>query len=61
MATAATIAQQLGTVRAALGQVIIDYTTTQLTQADRQRLHEDLVSLRSTLNTVANLNSGGGK
>jgi uncharacterized protein involved in exopolysaccharide biosynthesis len=60
-ATATTIAQQLATVRATLQQVISDYATVQLTQAERQRLNEDLVSLRSTLNTVANLNGGGGK
>lgn len=60
-ATATTITQQLATVRATLQQVISDYATVQLTQAERQRLNEDLVSLRSTLNTVANLNGGGGK
>jgi len=60
-ATAASITQQLATVRTTLQQIITDYTTTQLTQAERQRLNEDLVGLRSTLNTVANLNGGGGK
>ncbi len=57
----ATIAQQLGTVRATLQQVITDLTAVQLTQPDRQRLNEDLVSLRGLLNSVANITSGGGK
>jgi hypothetical protein len=33
----------------------------QLTQLERQRLNEDLAGVRTLLNTVANLNSGGGK
>jgi hypothetical protein len=57
----ATIAQQLGSARATLAQVITDYATTQLTPQERQRLTEDIVNLRAVLNTVANLNSGGGK
>jgi hypothetical protein len=61
MATATTIAQQLGTVRATLQQVITDYATVQLTQPERQRLNEDLVVIRAVLNSVANLSNGGGK
>jgi hypothetical protein len=60
-ATATTIAQQLGTVRATLQQVITDYATVQLTQPERQRLNEDLVGIRAVLNSVANLSGGGGK
>jgi hypothetical protein len=61
MATATTIAQQLGTVRATLQQVITDYATVQLTQPERQRLNEDLVVIRAVLNSVANLSNGSGK
>jgi len=61
MATATTIAQQLGTVRATLQQVITDYATVQLTQQERQRLNEDLVGIRAVLNSVANLSNGAGK
>jgi hypothetical protein len=61
MATAATITQQLGTVRSTLQQVISDYAGLQLTQQERQRLSEDLVTIRAVLNSVANLNNGGGK
>ena len=61
MATATTIAQQLGTVRATLQQVITDYATVQLTQPERQRLNEDLVGIRAVLNSVTNLSNGSGK
>jgi hypothetical protein len=60
-ATATTITQQLATVRATLQQVITDYATVQFTRLERQRLNEDLVSLRAVLNSVANVASGGGK
>jgi hypothetical protein len=33
----------------------------QLTQLERQRLSEDLVTIRSLLNSVVNLSGGGGK
>jgi len=39
-ATAATITQQLGVVRAALQQIIANYTTVQLTRPERQRLNK---------------------
>jgi hypothetical protein len=59
-ATATTITQQLGTVRATLQQVITDYATVQLTRLERQRLNEDLVGIRSTLNSLVNISNGGG-
>jgi hypothetical protein len=61
MATAATIAQQLSTVRATLQQVIADYPTVQFTQPERARLHDDLVGIRAVLNSVVNISNGGSR
>jgi hypothetical protein len=60
-ATATTITQQLGVVRATLQQVITDYATVQLTLPERQGLNEDLVGIRAILNSVANISNGSGK
>jgi hypothetical protein len=59
-ATATTIAQQLGTARAALQQVISDYPTVQLTRPERQRFNDDLVGIRAVLNTLVNISNGSG-
>jgi hypothetical protein len=61
MANATTIAQQLGTVRATLQQVITDYPTVQFTQPERQRFNDDLVGIRAVLNSLVNIASGAGK
>jgi hypothetical protein len=60
-ATATTITQQLGTVRAALQQVITDYAAVQLTQPERQRLNEGLVGIRAALNSLVNISNGSGR
>jgi hypothetical protein len=60
-ATAITVAQQLGTVRATLQQVITDYATVQLTGPERQRLSDDLVRIRAVLNSLVNISNGGGR
>jgi hypothetical protein len=59
-ATAATITQQLGTVRATLQQVITDSTGLALSGPERQRLSEDLVRIRAVLNSLVNISNGGG-
>ena len=53
-ATPATITQQLNTVRATLQAVITDYATVPFTRPEKQRLHDDLVSLRALRNQLQN-------